>query len=125
MGSVRGAIDVLENVIAPLERHRPSCPGTGRSSTTARRSTRPSTTCGSSSTSPNAARAAGISPLHAARDTDLGRYTDWPDAERIVGNLHRAYAELDGAERGAPIDVMAALADMVTYNGGRPLTCLA
>lgn len=28
-----------------------------------------------------------------------------------------------GAERGAPIDVMPALADMVTFNGGRPLTC--
>ncbi len=50
---------------------------------------------------------------------------DWPDAERIVGNLHRAYAELDGTPRGGPIDVLAALADMVTYNGGKPLTCLA
>ena len=70
-------------------------------------------------------RAAGLSPLDAARDSDLGRFADWPDSERIVGNLHRAYAELDGADRGAPIDVMAALADMVTYNGGRPLTCLA
>jgi cyclase len=66
-----------------------------------------------------------VTPLQAARDTDLGRFADWPDAERIVGNLHRAYAELDGAERGAPIDVMSALADMVTYNGGHPLTCLA
>jgi hypothetical protein len=26
---------------------------------------------------------------------------------------------------GGPIDVMAALADMVAYNGGKPLTCLA
>lgn len=47
------------------------------------------------------------------------------DAERIVGNLHRAYAELDGAAPGAPIDAAAALGDMVTYNGGRPLSCLA
>jgi cyclase len=70
-------------------------------------------------------RAAGRTPLQAALDTDLGRFTDWPDAERIVGNLHRAYTELDGAERGHPIDVMAALADMVTYNGGKPLTCRA
>ena len=45
--------------------------------------------------------------------------------ERIVGNLHRAYAELDGAERGAPIDLVSALLDMVTYNGGRRLTCHA
>ena len=70
-------------------------------------------------------RSAGVSPLDAARDTDLGRFADWPDAERIVGNLHRAYAELDGTERGGPIDVFAALGDMVAYNGGRPLTCLA
>jgi cyclase len=70
-------------------------------------------------------RASGVTPLEAARDTDLGRFADWPDAERIVGNLHRAYAELAGAERGAPIDVIAALGDMVAYNGGRPLTCRA
>jgi cyclase len=67
---------------------------------------------------------AGLTPLQAARDTDLGRYADWPDAERIVGNLHRACAELRGAPRGTPVDIGAALSDMVTYNGG-PLTCLA
>jgi cyclase len=61
--------------------------------------------------------AAGVSPLEAARDTDLGSFAGWPDAERIVGNLHRAYAELSGTPHGGPIDVMAALADMVTYNG--------
>jgi len=42
-----------------------------------------------------------------------------------VGNLHRAYLELDGAERGAPVDLAGALGDMVAYNGGRPLTCHA
>lgn len=68
---------------------------------------------------------AGLSPLQAARETDLGRFADRPDAERIVGNLHRAYAELGGTPSGGPIDVTAALADMVAYNGGRPLTCLA
>jgi hypothetical protein len=70
-------------------------------------------------------RAAGVSPLDAARQTDLGRFADWPDAERLVGNLHRAYAELGGTPRGGAIDVMDALADMVAYNGGKPLTCLA
>jgi cyclase len=72
-----------------------------------------------------AARDAGLSPLDAARELDLGPYADLLDAERIVGNLHRAYAELDGAPPGAPIDILAALTDMVTYNGGRPLTCYA
>lgn len=68
---------------------------------------------------------AGLSPLEAARETDLGAYADLHDSERIVGNLHRAMAELAGAERGAPVDVLTAFADMITFNGGGPLRCLA
>ena len=71
------------------------------------------------------ARDAGLSPLEAGRDTDLGPFASWGDSERLVGNLHRACAELGGAPQGAPIDIVAALADMVAYNGGAPLTCLA
>ena len=72
-------------------------------------------------------RAAGVSPLEAARDLNLGRYAEWSDPERIVGNLHRAYADLSGTaeQRGEPVDALGALADMVAYNGGRPLTCRA
>jgi cyclase len=69
--------------------------------------------------------AAGLSPLEAAREADLGGFAALSDAERLVGNLHRAYAELNGAERGAPIDLPAALVDMVAYNGGQRLRCLA
>jgi cyclase len=69
--------------------------------------------------------AAGLTPLEVARETDLGEYAELLDAERIVGNLHRAFAELSGAERGAPIDSRTALMDMVAYNGGRPLSCYA
>jgi cyclase len=58
-------------------------------------------------------QADGLTPLEAAR------------AERLVGNLHRAYAELDGAEPGAPIDILGAFGDMITFNGGAPLRCLA
>ena len=124
MGSVTGAIEVLEHVVLPLGAgttvpgHGPVFHDRGPVDDTldylrfvldvARR-----------------ARADGVDPLTAARDTDLGRFADWPDAERIVGNLHRACAELEGAEQGAPIDVMGALDDMVAYNGGRPLTCRA
>jgi cyclase len=71
-----------------------------------------------------AGKAAGLSPLDLARQTDLGAFATLTDSERIVGNLHRAYAELDGAEPGAPIDMLAALRDMVTYHG-EPLRCLA
>jgi cyclase len=124
MGSVAGAVDVLENVVRPLAArtvvpgHGPVFEGDGPVQATldylrfvldlAARG-----------------REAGVPPLQAARDTGLGRFAGWPDAERIVGNLHRAYAELGGLPRGAPIDVPAALADMVAYNGGEPLTCLA
>lgn len=72
-----------------------------------------------------AAHAAGIAPLDAARQTDLGPYADWLDVERLVGNLHRAYAELDGAEPGAPLDYLNVIGDMIAYNGGQPLRCLA
>ena len=65
-----------------------------------------------------AARAGGLTPLEAARDTDLGGFADLLDCERIVGNLHRAYADLDGR---SDLDAVAALADMIAYNGG-PLT---
>ncbi|GAB3667433.1 MBL fold metallo-hydrolase [Nocardioides korecus] len=70
-------------------------------------------------------RAAGCTPLETARGADLGEYAGWLDAERVVGNLHRAYAELAGCEPGARIDLGAAFEDMVALNGGRPLTCHA
>jgi cyclase len=66
---------------------------------------------------------AGLSPLEAAREVDLGEYAGWLDAERIVGNLHRAYVDLD-PNRG-PLDVFGALGDMVAYNNGKPLSCYA
>lgn len=69
--------------------------------------------------------AADIPPLEAALGTDLGEFADLLDRERIVGNLHRAYAEARGEPWGAPLDAAAALDDMVTYNGGKPLTCHA
>lgn len=64
---------------------------------------------------------AGLDPLSLAYETNLGEYAGLTDPERIVGNLHAAYAELDGGQ----VDVYAALADMVAFNGGRPLTCHA
>ena len=61
----------------------------------------------------------------AARETDLGEYGELTDPERIVGNLHRAMFELNGAEPGSTINIVAAIGDMVAYNGGKPLSCLA
>jgi cyclase len=72
-----------------------------------------------------AAKAAALAPLAAAREADLGPFSHLTDPERLVGNLHRAYAELDGLPLGSPIDLTAPFLDMVAFNGGRPLRCLA
>lgn len=69
--------------------------------------------------------ASGTPPLEVARSVDLGRFADWNDPERIVGNLHRAYAELDGGEWGEHLDLGPIVADMVAYNDGERLRCLA
>jgi cyclase len=59
----------------------------------------------------------GATPLEVARDTDLGEFGGWPDAERIVLNLHRAYADAGEGD----LDLLAAFVDAMTFNGG-PLT---
>jgi cyclase len=72
---------------------------------------------------------AGLTPLEVARETDLGDFGELLDSERIVGNLHRAYADLQAGMNdtplGAPIDAVAAMTDMVAYNGGKRLSCYA
>ncbi len=123
MGSVTGSIEVLERVIKPLGA-RTVVPGHGPVSGPALIDDVVGYLRFVQATA-EAGLAAGLSPLEAARECDLGPYTDLSDSERIVGNLHRAYAELAGIPRGGRIDTAAALADMVTYNGGRPLTCRA
>lgn len=69
-----------------------------------------------------AAHEAGLAPLAAARELDLGEYAEWGDPERIVGNLHRAYAEIEGSGRGAALDYAAILDEMVAFNGGPLVT---
>ncbi|HET6909673.1 MAG TPA: MBL fold metallo-hydrolase [Mycobacteriales bacterium] len=71
------------------------------------------------------AHADGVLALEAARSVDLGAFAGLHDRERIVGNLHRALHELAGASPGAPLDILAAFSDMLAYNGGGPLRCLA
>jgi cyclase len=72
-----------------------------------------------------ALHAAGLSPRQAAAELDLGCFAELSDSERIVGNLHRAFAELSGQPRGAPLDDHQAFADMIAFNGGQPLRCQA
>ena len=67
----------------------------------------------------------GLSPLDASRQVDLGRFAGWHDAERIAGNLHRAYSELRWEPPGTNLDLGPIISDMVSLNGGRPVRCLA
>ncbi|QGV77525.1 MBL fold metallo-hydrolase [Streptomyces ficellus] len=62
----------------------------------------------------------GLTPLRAAEEADLGPFAKLVDPERLVGNLHRAYAELDGLAPGARIDVLASFKEMVAFHGGLP-----
>jgi cyclase len=65
-----------------------------------------------------AARAAGagLTPLEAAREQDLGEFAGWQHPERLVLNLHRAYAELDPSGPPRTVDVHGAFADMLALN---------
>ncbi|HEY2312874.1 MAG TPA: MBL fold metallo-hydrolase [Streptosporangiaceae bacterium] len=121
MGSVTGAIEVLTSVLAPIPAstivpgHGDPC---GRDLI--------DTTLGYLRFVLGLARqgiSAGMPPLEVAREADLGAYAAWLDGERIVGNLHRAYRDLE--PQRPDVDLYAALTDMVAYNGGRPLSCHA
>lgn len=121
MGSVHGAIEVLRDVVARVPA-RTIIPGHGAPTD----KSLIATTIGYLEfvlATAEAARAAGVSPLEAARETDLGDYAGWLDTERIVGNLHRAYADLDATS--GVVDITGAWADMIAYNGGQPLSCYA
>jgi len=121
MGSVLGAIDVLTKVVAPIPA-RTIVPGHGPPCDQQLIGTIVGYLEFVLETAQEG-RAAALTPLQAAREADLGPYAEWLDAERIVGNLHRAYSDLDPT---APeVDLLAALKDMVEYNGGKPLSCYA
>jgi cyclase len=120
MGSVRGAIDVLTNVVAPIPA-RVIVPGHGAPCDHQLIGTIVGYLEFVLATAAKGI-GAGVPPLELARQTRLGEYADWLDSERIVGNLHRAYADLGAAD---DVDVAAALTDMVAYNNGQPLSCFA
>ncbi|MDF5755617.1 MBL fold metallo-hydrolase [Spongiactinospora sp. TRM90649] len=69
---------------------------------------------------------AGVPPLELARGAtrELGRFATWRESERLVGNLHRAYFELDGNAPGSHLPMADVWADMVAYHGG-PIPCHA
>ncbi|MFF0553628.1 MBL fold metallo-hydrolase [Streptomyces sp. NPDC004311] len=70
-------------------------------------------------------RARGLTPLEVARRADLGEFAAWRESERLVANVHRGYAELEGRPEGAPLDLLTVLGDMTVMNGGTPILCHA
>jgi cyclase len=67
----------------------------------------------------------GVEPLELARRIDLGAFAGLTDSERLVGNLHRAYSELRGEPLGGPLDYDRIVDEMIAFNDGRPLHCVA
>lgn len=70
----------------------------------------------------------GLSPLELARKADLGPFAALLDPERLVPNLHRAFAEERGRAHGTALDMSAVIVEMDTvfkemaaYRGSRPV----
>ncbi|MFJ7999560.1 MBL fold metallo-hydrolase [Streptomyces sp. NPDC096310] len=72
-----------------------------------------------------ASYAQGLTPLEAARRADPGEFGKLRESERLVANLHRAYAELAGEPEGSPLDLITVITDMTTMNDGVPMACHA
>ena len=57
---------------------------------------------------------AGMTPLDAARDIDLGPYAGWSEAERVVANIHALYRDF-GSQ--APNDALTLMGEMAALAG--------
>jgi cyclase len=68
--------------------------------------------------------AAGLTPLEAAQKHRGNPYSTWAECERFVGNLTRAYAEIDAPDTWTRLSVPSVWPDMVTFHGG-PIACHA
>lgn len=75
--------------------------------------------------------AAGLTPAEVAREADLGPFAEFLETERLVPNLHRAFAEERFAAHGDSLDMARIIkemgvifGEMIEYNGG-PLSCHA
>ncbi|MBE8525350.1 MBL fold metallo-hydrolase [Amycolatopsis sp. H6(2020)] len=64
--------------------------------------------------------AAGLTPLETARRAARGGFGSLLDPERLVGNLRRAWLELDGGELARPMNVAEMFGELVEFHGGLP-----
>lgn len=62
--------------------------------------------------------------LDIARDAEPGPFRTWLDGERLVANVRRGLAEAAGLAPGEPLDIGAAFAEIIAFNGSLP-TCHA
>jgi cyclase len=64
--------------------------------------------------------AAGLTPLEAAQKAAQGDdpYSAWPEGERVVCNLHRAYVELTDYEPPFRLNIPSLWPEMVALHGG-------
>lgn len=63
--------------------------------------------------------AAGLTPVEVAAETDLGRFGELLDSERLVPNLYRGYAEAVGAI-GDVLDIGEVFGEMIRHHGRLP-----
>ncbi|XVX19802.1 MBL fold metallo-hydrolase [Actinomycetota bacterium] len=68
--------------------------------------------------------AEGLTPLQTAQRHQDNPFSDWQEAERLVGNLHRAYSELDGNPLDHRLSVGAVWPEMEAFVG-HPIGCHA
>lgn len=57
----------------------------------------------------------GMVFFDAAKDIDLGKFEDWGNPERIVGNVARAYSEFRGEPEAAELDYGEIISKMLEY----------
>ncbi len=57
----------------------------------------------------------GFDFFEAAKDIDLGRFEDWGNPERIVGNVARAYSEFRGESEAVELDYGEIISKMLEY----------
>jgi cyclase len=119
-GSVQGSMSILLDDLATLDAQTVipghGVPGDGAIITSA------AAYCDYVLATARSGMRSGKTPLESARQYGAGEFGGWLDPERLVANLHRAYADLAGVPPGDRIDTAAAAADMKALNRGRPIT---
>jgi cyclase len=63
---------------------------------------------------------AGMSPLEAAQDIELGRYAGWGEAERMVANVRALYRDFGDESPADVVTVMGEMAVLAELRHGAP-----